>query len=704
MIREEASERGLGGAPAPSPAPAEPQRPGSPESSSPSRRSPSTASGQLNLAAMQDADSAATCAILLPERYTIKEGSELWGGVKLGRLLGAGVQAKVFELVFADGQPTGKVLKIAHTDLGHKLLNNPIMWIGMEREWEIGTQLRAALEEQGGSLPGFMRMCDCLVRSDDPASGRARFNGMIMEKLNGWEVYKRIDTPEFHNIHYVREMLFQVFSALDRAQRKLGFHHADLGMRNVMEHYPRLWAELEKPAAAAGAAGAAGGTAGGTPGAAGAAAAGGQSLGPGDRCFTCQKPQQRCPAEAEEHYAAVQRSGGSMPRAEHQPWWRRSGGSCSRVRPKPGFSCNADGSRLPLGPNVEFKVIDYGVAVFDKQLAQAAGGYESEEVMARLNEIFAARKITFGSKSKKMSLEMETSEGVVPGGPRRTWHLLPTGIRNRFRVKQTPVGATPIPTQQSLEADALQDAAIIRAAAAAAAAEAGAGPGSGGAGGANGSGAADDQPLRFRSATLLRRPGEGLAKAAELMRASQAVSQDGSGVQPNPQRGTSKMPQYKQSPIERVYRRFWQHKGDVFHLMLGMAIVLDDRVWPKEDERDVQLFISLVHHVTGVRMKASFAEEGQPGSSGFFGRLACGGMPSVKHGEDTKPSLRDYGRWGKWHHFFRRMHIRFQAHWSPYNSGLLAGEALVAPFFGAGRVQHAKLPVCVEQAFPRSAA
>jgi hypothetical protein len=23
-------------------------------------------------------------------------------------------------------------------------------------------------------------------------------------------VYKRIDTPEFHNIHYVREMLFQV--------------------------------------------------------------------------------------------------------------------------------------------------------------------------------------------------------------------------------------------------------------------------------------------------------------------------------------------------------------------------------------------------------------------------------------------------------------------------------------------------------------
>ena len=209
----------------PSPAPSS-SAAGSSESSSPSRRSPSTASGQLSLVAMQDADSAATCAILLPERYTIKvgragregwtcicagahacrtrlppvarwygvcrqsftaalrhlqEGSALWGGVKLGRLLGAGVQvgvhcrchhqrsaaaaaaaaaaelgcwvtsgaqplllcslahrhaaamhapclqrpinlralaapqAKVFELVYADGQPTGKVLKIAHT-------------------------------------------------------------------------------------------------------------------------------------------------------------------------------------------------------------------------------------------------------------------------------------------------------------------------------------------------------------------------------------------------------------------------------------------------------------------------------------------------------------------------------------------------------------------------------------------------------------
>jgi len=32
--------------------------------------------------------------------------------------------------------------------------------------------------------------------------------------------------------------VLQVFSALDRAQRKLGFVHADLGMRNVMVSAP----------------------------------------------------------------------------------------------------------------------------------------------------------------------------------------------------------------------------------------------------------------------------------------------------------------------------------------------------------------------------------------------------------------------------------------------------------------------------------
>ena len=46
-------------------------------------------------------------------------------------------------------------------------------------------------------------------------------------------------------------------------------------------------------------------------------------------------------------------------------------------------------------------------------------------------------------------------------------------------------------------------------------------------------------------------------------------------------------------------RSFWRRKGDVFHLLLSLAIVLDDRVWPKEDERDVRMLVSLVYHVTG---------------------------------------------------------------------------------------------------------
>ena len=45
-----------------------------------------------------------------------------------------------------------------------------------------------------------------------------------------------------------------------------------------------------------------------------------------------------------------------------------------------------------------------------------------------------------------------------------------------------------------------------------------------------------------------------------------------------------------------------------------------------------------------------------------------------------------------------------KAHLYPFNSGLLAGEALVSPFFGRDRAPHAQVPVCVEAAFPRSAA
>lgn len=42
----------------------------------------------------------------------------------------------------------------------------------------------------------------------------------------------------------------------------------------------------------------------------------------------------------------------------------------------------------------------------------------------------AAKNITFGTKSRRAVLQMETSEGER----RRTWHLLPTGIVNRVSL------------------------------------------------------------------------------------------------------------------------------------------------------------------------------------------------------------------------------------------------------------------------------
>jgi hypothetical protein len=55
------------------------------------------------------------------------------------------LQAKVFRLVREDGTPTGKVIKVNHDDLGSKMLNNDVVWIGMHREWRTGTQVSPAV-------------------------------------------------------------------------------------------------------------------------------------------------------------------------------------------------------------------------------------------------------------------------------------------------------------------------------------------------------------------------------------------------------------------------------------------------------------------------------------------------------------------------------------------------------------------------------
>lgn len=69
---------------------------------------------------------------------------------------------------------------------------------------------------------------------------------------------------------------------------------------------------------------------------------------------------------------------------------------------------------------------------------------------------------------------------------------------------------------------------------------------------------------------------------------------------------------------------------------------------------------------------------------------------------ETAKKTGPYGMRAPWYTKFRRLHMMLKAHWAPFNSGLTAGEALTNPFFGGGAPPRAKLPVCVEAAFPRS--
>lgn len=61
---------------------------------------------------------------------------------------------------------------------------------------------------------------------------------MILERIVGRDVAKPISSVDFNNIHYLRQMLYCVFKALHKAQRKLAFHHADLRLPNIMELFP----------------------------------------------------------------------------------------------------------------------------------------------------------------------------------------------------------------------------------------------------------------------------------------------------------------------------------------------------------------------------------------------------------------------------------------------------------------------------------
>lgn len=104
----------------------------------------------------------------------------------LGKLLGAGSQAKVFRLVDKDGNSLGKVLKIGHTDLGHTMILNKFAssMMDLQHEWELGIRIMNVLADSDGSLPGYTRTYDGCV-SKNEKTGKIIFRGMILEQING---------------------------------------------------------------------------------------------------------------------------------------------------------------------------------------------------------------------------------------------------------------------------------------------------------------------------------------------------------------------------------------------------------------------------------------------------------------------------------------------------------------------------------------
>lgn len=57
--------------------------------------------------------------------------------------------------------------------------------------------------------------------------------GMLLERLNGAPVTKRLKHPGFHDVQFVKDMLQSVFKTLEVAQGAIGFHHADFRLANV---------------------------------------------------------------------------------------------------------------------------------------------------------------------------------------------------------------------------------------------------------------------------------------------------------------------------------------------------------------------------------------------------------------------------------------------------------------------------------------
>lgn len=161
-------------------------------------------------------------SIYVTSQWTARQGATLVPGLQLGKVLGAGMQGQIFELLDDSGTIAPIVLKAAKKGA---LISD------LEREWGAGQKI-AQLAGPDGDLPGFMKVGPALRRPDD------KLVGQILERINGKSVSAIMAGPDWHDVRYLRTMLFTVLTALDLAQRRFGFHHCDFRLENVMEHTP----------------------------------------------------------------------------------------------------------------------------------------------------------------------------------------------------------------------------------------------------------------------------------------------------------------------------------------------------------------------------------------------------------------------------------------------------------------------------------
>ncbi|DBB15736.1 TPA: hypothetical protein ACH3X3_003943 [Trebouxia sp. C0006] len=61
--------------------------------------------------------------------------------------------------------------------------------------------------------------------------------------------------------------------------------------------------------------------------------------------------------------------------------------------------------------------------------------------------------------------------------------------------------------------------------------------------------------------------------------------------------------------LELSYRKWWEGKGDVWRLLQDMAVTVDGRTWPAEEEAHVRMLIGLIRKVTGVTISAFFKDK-----------------------------------------------------------------------------------------------